>query len=445
MTLRQSLVSSLVLVVSIPVILSGANDALVLQDATPVRLRINRTLSSADAAVGDRIDFEVLDEVRIGNTVVVARGGSAIGTVTQAEKKRRMGRGGKLDLTIDFVRAVNGDKIALRAVKEASGGGHVGAMTGGIVAASILFFPAAPFFLFMQGKDITIPQGTEVTAYSNGEIALNAAAIAPKPTVPAAAPAATTTASKGSNLTNADIVRLKEAGLGDDVIVSKIRASGADYKVDVNDLMELKKANISEAVITAMIEASGQVAPAAPAVAPPAPAAAASAPVTPAAEATPAQRNSPITGDPDNKPKAGTQPKVSLKISGTIANFGEFQACLVPDKTFIQLVSTDAHEILYRSDGWMLIRSDLDVWEVPKVAQFSYETPSIAPGKYVITAQAFGCATGRPGHSPHPFFFKGVGEVFIVNIPADAKSPFLVNAGNLTVSTKCGGPGAVSD
>ena len=63
MTLR-SLVSGLVLVVSIPFILSGADDALVLHDATPVRLRINRTLSSADAAVGDRIDFEVLDEVK---------------------------------------------------------------------------------------------------------------------------------------------------------------------------------------------------------------------------------------------------------------------------------------------------------------------------------------------------------------------------------------------
>ena len=180
-----------------------------------------------------------------------------------------MGRGGKLDLTIDFVRAVNGDKIALRAVKEASGGGHVGAMTGGIVAASILFFPAAPLFLFMQGKDITIPQGTEVTAYSNGEIALNAAGLAAKPAVPAT-PAAAPAASKGPNLTNADVVRLKEAGFSDDLIVSKIKASGADYKVEVNDLMDLKKANISDAVITAMIEASKQAVPAAPAVAAPA-------------------------------------------------------------------------------------------------------------------------------------------------------------------------------
>lgn len=48
-------------------------------------------------------------------------------------------------------------------------------------------------------------------------------------------------------------------------------------------------------------------------------------------------------------------------------------------------------------------------------------------------------------HSPHPFFFKGVGEVFVIDIPADAKSPVIAKTGNLTVSTKCGGAGAVSD
>ena len=46
-------------------------------------------------------------------------------------------------------------------------------MTGAIVATAIVFFPAAPFFLFMHGKDITIPKGTEITAYTNGDIPLD--------------------------------------------------------------------------------------------------------------------------------------------------------------------------------------------------------------------------------------------------------------------------------
>jgi hypothetical protein len=146
---------------------------LILHDATPVRLRLNRTLSSADATVGDSVDFEVLDDVSVDDVLVIPRGTIAIATITKAEHKKRMARGGKLDLNIDYVRIANGDKIALRAVKETSGGGHTGAMTGGMVATALVFFPAAPFFLFMHGKDTTIPKGTEITAYVNGEIKLD--------------------------------------------------------------------------------------------------------------------------------------------------------------------------------------------------------------------------------------------------------------------------------
>jgi hypothetical protein len=136
-------------------------------------LRLTRNLSSADAKTGDTIDFEVLEDLKVDDVLVIARGPTAIATVTQAQAKRRMARGGKLDITIDYVRLVNGDKVALKAVKDTSGGGHTGAMTGAIVATSLVVWPAAPFFLFMHGKDSTIPKDTEITAYVNGEIKLD--------------------------------------------------------------------------------------------------------------------------------------------------------------------------------------------------------------------------------------------------------------------------------
>jgi len=156
-------------------IVSSAQTPFTLHDSTPVRLRIGRTLSSEDAKVNDTVDFEVLDDVKIDDVVIVARGATAIATVTEAKPKARMGKAGKLGVNIDYVRLADGDKAALRAVKELEGGNHTGAMTGAIVATSIVFFPAAPLFLFMHGKDITIPKGTEITAYVNGEISLDRA------------------------------------------------------------------------------------------------------------------------------------------------------------------------------------------------------------------------------------------------------------------------------
>ena len=149
-----------------------------LEDATPVKLRLTRNLSSADTTTGDRVDFEVLEDIKVKDLIVIPRGGIAWATITEAQHKRRMARGGKLNVNIDEVRLADGERAPLRAVKEAKGGGHTGAMTGAIVGTTIVFFPAAPLFLFMHGKDITIPKGTEITAYINGDIPLDPAKFA---------------------------------------------------------------------------------------------------------------------------------------------------------------------------------------------------------------------------------------------------------------------------
>ena len=185
----------------------------VLEDGTPVKMRINRTISSGDAHVGDTVDFEILQDITLNGTLVVPKGGLAFATVTQAQAKRRMARGGKLDINIDYVKLVSSEKAALRAVKDMSGGGHTGAMVGGIVATSLVFFPAAPFFLFMHGKDISIPKGTEVTAYVNGDMKLDLAKFQP------ATPAAAET---GNDAANSPSAKLQ----------MESNPSGADIEID---------------------------------------------------------------------------------------------------------------------------------------------------------------------------------------------------------------------
>lgn len=160
-----------------------------LMDGTVIKLRLGETLSSADAKTGQQVPFEVTEEVVVQGVTVISKGAPALATITEAQSKRHMGRGGKLDVNIDSVRLTDGEKAQLRAVKDNKGGGHVGAMTGAMVATAIVFFPAAPFFLFMKGKDITIPKGTEVTAFVQGDMKLDMAKFGVPPVGPAAAPA----------------------------------------------------------------------------------------------------------------------------------------------------------------------------------------------------------------------------------------------------------------
>lgn len=221
----------------------------ILSEGTPVRMRINRTVSSADAHVNDNVDFETLDDVTLRDIIVIPKGSTAIATITDAVPKRRMARGGKLSMNIDYVRLPSGERLALRGVQDVKGGGHTGAMTGAMVATGIVFFPAAPLFLFMHGKDITIPKGHEVMVYTNTDYDLTKA----KPVTAAALPGAKSVT--GTALTNDDVLKLKQAGLSDQLIVDKIRGSPGKYKLETDDLIALKNAGVSESILAAMLQA----------------------------------------------------------------------------------------------------------------------------------------------------------------------------------------------
>jgi hypothetical protein len=224
-------------------------------------MRLARNLSSAEAQSGDRVDFEVLDEVKVGNTLVIASGAIAAATITDSEAKRSMGRAGRLDVTLDYVRSVDGEKIRLRGVQDTRAGGHTGAMTGAMVATAVVFWPAAPLFLFMKGKDVKIPKGHEVTVYVNGDQPVQGLLTTPAP-VPGTdslkieKPAARSV-SAGMPMTNEDVLTLKAAGFGDDFIITKIKASSSGFNLDTPDLVKLKQAGLSDIVIGAMVQSGG--------------------------------------------------------------------------------------------------------------------------------------------------------------------------------------------
>lgn len=156
-----------------------------LEDGTPVLLKLAREISSATEVSGNRVDFEVAQDIKVKDVIVIPAGAKALGTIVDAKPKRRMGRAGKLDVRIDDVRLADGSRVPLRASQESKGKGRGGAMTTGIIATGILFFPAAPLFLFMHGKDVVIAKGTPVTAYVDEDVVLDESKFSkPRPAIP---------------------------------------------------------------------------------------------------------------------------------------------------------------------------------------------------------------------------------------------------------------------
>jgi hypothetical protein len=131
-----------------------------LLNGTPIRLKLNKSISSSSAHVSDPVELEVVEEIAVDGVPVILKGASAMGVVTEAEPKKRMGRGGKLGLSITAVRLSNNEKASVRSYQES---------TGSNSAASPL----------ASGKDVVYTQGTEFTAYVDGDVHLKREAFQP--------------------------------------------------------------------------------------------------------------------------------------------------------------------------------------------------------------------------------------------------------------------------
>jgi len=137
-----------------------------LGEGTAVKLRAVSPLSSSDARVGQSVEFEVAEEVRVGNIIVIPKSSAAFATVTAAQSKHSSAKAGKLEVSIDYVRLANGDKAPLRAGGAAVVTNNVPATTE--VPAKVVFSPISA-----SGKDVTIARGTEVSTCINSSVEID--------------------------------------------------------------------------------------------------------------------------------------------------------------------------------------------------------------------------------------------------------------------------------
>jgi hypothetical protein len=228
-------------------VLAAAAQVLTLQDGTPVRVRLTRTVSSANAHAGQTVDFEVTEPVVNQNYVVIPKGAVALGRVTKVETKRRFGRAGGLELSIDSVRLADGRTIPLRATPEKGEGD----MSGARVAATIA---ASPVLVWVKGKDVAFERGTETTAYVSGDARIDEfqprTGLAPDSVADRSAP--------GAMLTNSDIVQMQKARLSEEIILSKIDTSTTNFNTGAQDLIHLKEAGVNDNIINAMVQRAGR-------------------------------------------------------------------------------------------------------------------------------------------------------------------------------------------
>jgi hypothetical protein len=144
-------------------------------EGTPVFLQLAQTISSRRARIGDRLDFEVVEDVTVNGLTVIRAGTMASGSVLKVDGKRPLGLGGQVIIKPDSVELATGDRVRLQAQEEFRGGSHTKLMVEGMLVASMIYLPAAPVFLLSHGSDCTVLKGSKMTAYVTGDIRVQSA------------------------------------------------------------------------------------------------------------------------------------------------------------------------------------------------------------------------------------------------------------------------------
>lgn len=129
------------------------------KDGTPLVLTTTEKMVSGEIPEGTKIKYKVeRDVLDAQGRVLIAAGSTAYGKVIKSEGSGFFGRSGALNISVDNVDAADGSLVPLRCVRDATADDQETAVIVGGVLLSV-------FFVFMEGDDITIDQGTLITAF----------------------------------------------------------------------------------------------------------------------------------------------------------------------------------------------------------------------------------------------------------------------------------------
>lgn len=146
---------------------AGGDAGVVLNAGTSINLETVSTIQSDMVVVGQIVDFRVKSDVRVDNKVVIAAGAIAKGQVVRGQKAKGLGKEGFVEIQIKSVKAVDGQEVYL------SGGNVYQEGDDQQTLAIVLGVFVCILFLFLKGKNATVPSGFQLSSSVASTVTIN--------------------------------------------------------------------------------------------------------------------------------------------------------------------------------------------------------------------------------------------------------------------------------
>jgi len=127
---------------------------LTLNAGTPITLAVAEEVNSSTHKEGETFKLTVLNDVTMGQTVVIPRGTPALGEITWRTGKGAFGKSGKIEFSVRSI-DLNGKRIPVTGDFRQEGEGNTVATGVGLLAVGV-------FAGFITGKRARLPVGREL-------------------------------------------------------------------------------------------------------------------------------------------------------------------------------------------------------------------------------------------------------------------------------------------
>ena len=143
------------------------NEGVVLNSGKEILLATTSPVYSELAQMGEIVKLRVLQDVKIGDKVVIREGTPATGQVMRLQKAKGNGKPGIIEIQLKSTTAVDGQEIFL------SGGNIIKTGEDKSSQAMILAAVVCILFLTMKGEEAIVNTNHRVTAYSSATVTIN--------------------------------------------------------------------------------------------------------------------------------------------------------------------------------------------------------------------------------------------------------------------------------
>ena len=143
---------------------------------TVIKIALTQEVNAKNLKAGDTIRYKVAEDVVQGGMLVFAKGQPGVGTVKKVTQARNFGRDARIDIDFHTTKAMDGTDVKTFVGEESKREMKSYAMAAGASVAGMLLLGPIGIIggAFVKGKNIELPEGTELFIQTKDDAVLYA-------------------------------------------------------------------------------------------------------------------------------------------------------------------------------------------------------------------------------------------------------------------------------